>query len=152
MTEVCKGQLKSAGKPSKRKQIGRAGEEIAIAFYKRHGFTMLECNWHAGRFAEVDLIFKAPDGSLVFVEVKTRTAANRLDMSGQDMDSGLQSVSWRKRRKILIAARIYLSRLESSERSCRFDVLLVRLLPNTFTRPGDIPEHQVLHVPDAFYP
>lgn len=52
-------------------QIGNLGEEVAVDFLKKRGYTILERNWRFSR-AEIDIICKFGD-ILVFVEVKARS-------------------------------------------------------------------------------
>ncbi len=50
--------------------FGRWGEDVAAAWLLEHGFDILARNWRHGR-KEIDIV-AASDGSLYFVEVKTR--------------------------------------------------------------------------------
>ena len=66
---------------------------------------------------EIDLIMRARDGTLVFVEVRQRSS---------DSHGGAgASISPGKQRRIVLAARHYLVRFASPP-PCRFDVVLVR--------------------------
>ena len=56
---------------SNSQQIGIAGEEVAAALLKQHGYRILDRNWRYKNL-EVDII-AAEQNVLVFVEVKTRT-------------------------------------------------------------------------------
>ncbi|WP_460751284.1 YraN family protein [Myceligenerans cantabricum] len=52
--------------------VGRRGEEIALAHVVGRGWTVLATNWRCGREGELDIV--ALDGDvLVVVEVKTRS-------------------------------------------------------------------------------
>lgn len=53
------------------KEIGDYGEQRAVHYLRRHGYTVKERNWRAGK-AEIDVI-AATLFDVVFVEVKTRT-------------------------------------------------------------------------------
>lgn len=55
------------------KDIGRLGEQIASRFLARKGYRVIEKNYFT-RWAEIDLIARAPNGTLAFVEVKTRSS------------------------------------------------------------------------------
>lgn len=51
-------------------ELGTWGEEMAVRFLERKGFTILERDWKSGH-RDIDII--ATDGEIiVFVEVKTR--------------------------------------------------------------------------------
>lgn len=53
------------------REIGTLGEDFAVKFLVEQGFEVLERNWRCRR-GEADIITEGPDGSLTFVEVKTR--------------------------------------------------------------------------------
>ena len=65
---------------------------------------------------EIDLIMRAPDGTLVFVEVRQRASASHGGAGA--------SITGVKQRRIIFAARHYLQRLATLP-PCRFDVVLV---------------------------
>ena len=100
------------------KQAGDAAENLALAHLTRAGLVLLERNYRTpGRGGgEIDLIMREPDGTTVFVEVRKRASANYGGAAG--------SVSLTKQRRIVFAARFYLTRLRSLP-PCRFDVLTV---------------------------
>ena len=62
----------------------------------------------------MDLIVRDADGTLVFVEVRSRETS--------DHGAAAETVTLRKRQRIVWAARHYLMRLPS-EPPCRFDVV-----------------------------
>lgn len=89
---------------------------------------LVERNYRV-RAGEIDLIARAPDGTLVFVEVRAR--------SGDGHGGAAGSIDARKRERIILAARHYLARLPE-EPACRFDVVLLdagglQWLPGAFT-------------------
>lgn len=49
---------------------GTVGEQIAATYLKKSGYLIVETNWRR-RWAEIDIVAKDPNGTLVFVEVKT---------------------------------------------------------------------------------
>ncbi|MEX3503765.1 YraN family protein [Corynebacterium sp. LK2510] len=51
--------------------LGIAGESFALGFYEGAGFELLGSRVRT-RSGELDLILEAPDGTVVFVEVKAR--------------------------------------------------------------------------------
>ena len=51
-------------------RLGREGEEKTSEFLKNKGFRVIERNWKRP-YGEIDIVAFAPDGTLVFVEVKT---------------------------------------------------------------------------------
>ena len=52
--------------------LGKLGEELAVEFLEKNGYTILETNWTFQK-AEVDIIAQK-DGILAVVEVKTRSS------------------------------------------------------------------------------
>lgn len=56
----------------RRSRLGRQGESEAAVFYRRRGAEVLDRNV-AFPVGELDLICREPDGTIVFVEVKTRS-------------------------------------------------------------------------------
>lgn len=53
-------------------QIGKQGEEIAVAYLRQQGFLIADVNWRSGRY-EIDIVAQK-GGMIHFVEVKTRSA------------------------------------------------------------------------------
>ena len=100
------------------KQRGDAAEDAALHYLQEHGLRLLERNYRTpGRGGgEIDLIMRAPDGTVVFVEVRQRKSASHGGAGA--------SVSALKQRRIIFAARHYLMRLRSPP-PCRFDVVLL---------------------------
>jgi putative endonuclease len=85
---------------------------------QNQGLRLLARNYRTpGRGGgEIDLIMRAPDGTLVFVEVRKRASTGHGGAAG--------SVGSLKKRRIVFAARHYLLRLGTLP-PCRFDVVLV---------------------------
>ena len=55
-------------------EIGRHGEEAAIAFLRKQGFLICDKNWRCGRY-EIDIVAQR-HGITHFIEVKTRKAGS----------------------------------------------------------------------------
>jgi putative endonuclease len=125
--------------PQSHVDAGRNGEAAALTYLLRRGYALRDRNIRFGR-GELDLVMDAPDGTLVFVEVKT----SRQDRAGDP-------AGWVTPRKQLQIARVAqgycLERGLLSDpciRPMRFDVIAVDL-----TLPG---ERGVRHIPHAFIP
>ena len=56
-------------------ELGKWGENLAVAFLQGQGYTIIERDWKSGR-RDIDIIAKDETDTIVFVEVKTRR--NRL--------------------------------------------------------------------------
>ena len=91
---------------------GSAAEGAAARFLARQGLEIVARNFRT-RLGEIDLV--ARDGAtLVFVEVRMR--------SSTQFGGGAESITPRKRARLVAAARQYLARLRR-EPPCRFDVV-----------------------------
>jgi putative endonuclease len=101
----------------KPKPLGRKGERLAASYFRERGWEILERNYRT-RLGEIDLIGR-DHGTLVFVEVKTRTVT---DFARPD-----ESVTQRKQAKLRRLVEEYLVKhnLESSDVRC--DVLGITL-------------------------
>ena len=100
------------------KSRGDAAEAAARAYLAKAGLVLVDTNYRTpGRGGgEIDLVMRAPDGTLVFVEVRQRT--------GVSHGGAGASISPAKQQRIIFAARHYLMRFGSPP-PCRFDVVLV---------------------------
>ena len=100
------------------KQVGDAAEDAALLYLQQAGLRLLVRNYRTpGRGGgEIYLIMRAPDATLVFVEVRHRKTASH--------GGAAASVSTTKQRRIIFGARHYLMRLDRLP-PCRFDVLVV---------------------------
>lgn len=109
------------------KQAGDAAEDLALRHLRSAGLRPVTRNYRTpGRGGgEIDLVMRDADGTLVFVEVRAR-------QNGMHGGAGA-SIGWAKRRRIVLAARHYLSRLGAPP-PCRFDVVLVEAGAVTWMR------------------
>lgn len=105
-------------KTSTTKQAGDAAEDEALRHLQKQGLRLLQRNYRSpGRGGgEIDLIMATPDGTTVFVEVRSRASSTH--------GGAAASISFFKQRRIVFAARHYLNRLQRMP-PCRFDVVLV---------------------------
>ena len=58
---------------SQNKSVGAFGEKVVVDFLQSHGATIIDRNWRI-KEGEIDIIARSADGTLAFVEVKTRTS------------------------------------------------------------------------------
>lgn len=102
----------ATGRRTPAQATGLAGEDTAERLLTRHGLEIVARNYRT-RLGEIDLV--ARDGAtLVFVEVRSRASAS--------FGGAIESITAAKRRRIVAAARHYLSKL-TREPPCRFDVV-----------------------------
>ncbi|MBQ0133018.1 MAG: YraN family protein [Comamonas sp.] len=98
---------------------GQAGEDQALAYLQARGLRLLGRNYRTpGRGGgEIDLILQESDGTVVFVEVRSR--------SYQDFGGAGASIVYAKRQRIVRAARQWLH-AKGWQVPCRFDVVLIQ--------------------------
>ena len=112
-------------------ETGRTGEALAVRHLRRSGYRILAKNWRSYRH-EIDVIARERStGTVVFVEVKTRTPGS----FGRPADA----VDQNKRRFLRLAAESWLLSNGGIEQPARFDVIEVLL-----------PEKTINHIVNAF--
>jgi putative endonuclease len=100
--------------------VGQQGEELVAAWLQTKNAQVLHYRWRS-RQAEIDLIAQKQDGTMLFIEVKTRNSRN-WDANG------LLAISQQKQSKIIHGAQMFLGLNPGlAEQPCRFDVALVGL-------------------------
>jgi putative endonuclease len=124
--------------PEARRAQGDAAEERACRHLDRSGFTIVERNFRT-KGGEIDIVARQGD-VLVFIEVRSREVPG--------FGTPEESVTPAKRRRIVVAARHYLSNVPpSSWREARFDVIAIegggdaavlRHYPSAFDAKGKI--------------
>ena len=113
---------RTKNKTEPRHDFGYSTEDRALDFYRTQDFQslrLLERNYRR-RIGEIDLIFEAGVRNsvwkssllLIFVEVRARHRGN-----------GIESVTYRKRKRIEKVASEFLSHYRGSATGIRFDVL-----------------------------
>ena len=110
-----------ASAPAGTKAIGDRAEDRALEHLQRQGLRLVARNYRlAGgprqRGAEIDLILRDRDGTLVFVEVRARRSTAQ--------GGAAASVSLPKQQRIVRAAQHYLMALPVLP-PCRFDVEVI---------------------------
>ena len=98
----------------KNKELGKLGEDFAVEYLKKHGFEILERNWHYSRNAEIDIIAKDKN-TLVFVEVKTR--------SGLNCGHPFEAINKEKIRKIAVSIPAYIEEKQLNCTDYRIDII-----------------------------
>lgn len=105
------------------KTLGDQGESCAAEYLRRQGFRILTRNYRC-KIGEIDLIVD-DHGTLVFVEVKTRSSVR--------YGTPAEAVHYRKRQKIIQSAYWYLREHGMEHVHCRFDVLEVYAAGSAWT-------------------
>jgi len=118
--------------PEARRARGDAAEERACRHLEGAGFTIVERNYRT-KGGEIDIVARKGD-VLVFVEVRS--------LEVPDFGTPEESVTPAKRRRIVAAARRYLSNVPpASWREARFDVIAIEGVGNAAV---------IRHYPAAF--
>jgi len=94
--------------------VGAQYEARALAFLRRQQLRFVARNVRCRR-GELDLVMREADGTLVFVEVRARTR--------RGYGGAAASIGWRKRARLVAAARFFLAGYAGSLPACRFDVV-----------------------------
>lgn len=98
-----------------RQRIGRMGENIANRYLRAEGYEILETNFRT-RYGELDIVAQT-EGTIVFIEVRTRTSAI--------LGSSWESITFFKQQQVRRMASIYLSHHHMAEVHVRFDVIAI---------------------------
>ena len=97
--------------------LGREGERRAENYLKAKGLKRLGRNFRC-KTGEIDLVMQDTDGTVVFVEVKTRHS--------EDFTTAEQVVARAKQQRLRRAARYFLASYPlAQDRPLRFDVVVV---------------------------
>lgn len=113
--------------------LGRYGEDLAAQHLQASGLLLLDRNWRC-RDGELDLVARDRDGTVVFVEVKTRSSSAFGEPS--------EAVGPVKARRLRRLAARWLQEHPGGARPLRFDVVSI------VRRPGQAPVVQ--HLREAF--
>jgi putative endonuclease len=116
-----------------RKLLGQWGENRCEKFLNRKGLKKLSRNFSC-KTGEIDLIMLDKDGTIVFVEVKTRT--------GEDFAPAEAVITYGKKNRLFKTARYFLSINKIENRPCRFDTVVIIL--------DNAGHEQIRHYENAF--
>jgi len=98
-----------------RQQLGKSGEDRAVAELERLGYAILERRYRT-KHGEIDIV--ARDGeTTVFVEVKARATA--------EFGTAAEALTTWKKRRLTAMAEDYLARHRITDTPCRFDVVAI---------------------------
>jgi putative endonuclease len=120
---------------SDRARLGRWSERRCERFLKAKGLRMLARNYRC-KVGELDLVMVDTDGSIVFVEVRSRT--------DEAFTSPEATITPAKRAHVSLAARYFLAAHKIEDRPLRFDVVTLVL--------GRSGPPNIQHYPNAFVP
>ena len=132
-----KGCINSSKMTKTKVQLGATGETLAVNYLKRLGYKIIEQNFRV-RYGEIDIIAEQ-DGTLVFIEVKTRT--------GKRYGLPFDSITANKQNHLSKAALEYMSRNNCHDRAARFDVISVQFDGG---EPGKLSDARIEIIKNAF--
>ena len=96
-------------------ELGKWGEDLAVAFLQGKGYTIFERDWKSGR-RDIDIIARDETGTIVFVEVKTR----RTRVFGEPEEA----IDYRKIQSLQQAINHYI-KYRCINSSVRFDIISI---------------------------
>ena len=94
--------------------LGKDGEEIAANYLIERGYRVLDQNWRI-KEGELDLVALAPDGQIIFLEVKSHSSAAFGDP--------LESITYSKAMRIQRLALAWLATHQRLGSSYRIDAV-----------------------------
>lgn len=121
--------MKQVDKQGDKNKIGAFGEQIAVNYLKRKGFTILNTNY-LKKWGEIDVVAREMD-TVRFVEVKTVSYETR-----NELNMAVSHGTWRPEENVHASKILRLNRaieswiLEHSyEGDWEIDVIAVRIVP-----------------------
>ncbi|MBN2591127.1 MAG: YraN family protein [Sedimentisphaerales bacterium] len=98
--------------------LGSWGEKYSEKFLKKKGLKTLTRNFTC-KTGEIDLVMVDSEGSIIFVEVRTKT--------DEDFSSVESSITSAKKKRLKRAVRYFISTNNLENRSFRFDIIAIVL-------------------------
>lgn len=124
--------------------IGRIGENAAVDFLRKNGYTVIERNFRAGK-NEIDIIV-SDKSYLIFVEVKARTCNANGELP---YGSPASAVTYDKQKRTLSAAKEYMRLKGTKGKQPRIDVVEVFFSPSPkFANTKEV--IKINHIVNAF--
>jgi putative endonuclease len=118
---------------AKHNDLGKLGEQIALAYLKSNNYEIVESNWKYNH-AEIDIIAIIKQ-QIIFIEVKTRTGS----FGGYPE----HFVDAKKEKLYALAADEYIYQV-NHQGECRFDIIAITFENQT--------KYHLHHIEDAFFP
>lgn len=114
-------------------KTGLRGEQLAARFLRNKNYEIIAANY-ATALGESDIIAVSPDGTVCFVEVKTRSEGHLLPPS--------EAVDYAKQSRLQTNAAAFLKQAKLTEKAIRFDIVEVILY--------DLNSAEINHIENAF--
>jgi putative endonuclease len=106
---------------SQNKFVGEFGENAVVDFVRAQGTTVVDRNWRI-KEGEIDIVGRLADGTIAFIEVKTRTSAT--------FGHPLESINSKKAHRLQRLALAWLATHQSLGYPYRIDCAAVVFSPN----------------------
>lgn len=103
---------------TQRQKLGKRGEDIAVKYLKKNKYKIVEQNYHAGRYGEIDIIARDRD-QIVFIEVKAKT--------DKQFGSPEQELTHNKKKKLHRAIHNYLFKHFLQDKPWRMDLIAIEI-------------------------
>jgi len=116
LQKIIWGRSRIAWLRARHLRLGLYGEDVACRLLEEEGAEVL-CRNFRHEHQELDIVAREDDGTLCFVEVKTRRWREGV--------SPAEAVDAEKRRLLIRAARAYMRRIGWKQGSIRFDIIEV---------------------------
>ena len=114
-------------------KTGARGEQLAARYLRDNGYEIIAANY-ATALGETDIIAVDKDGTVCFVEVKTRAPGGMLPPA--------EAVDYEKQRRLANNAAAFLKQTNMRGSKTRFDIIEVIL--------RDLFDHEINHIKNAF--
>jgi len=105
----------------KRQDLGSLGEKLACKALKKVGYRIIEKNYRC-RHGEMDIV-AIKNNFLVFIEVRTKT--------GKSFGSPEESITGRKKEKLISTALDYLNAHQNLPENWRIDFVAIEIDPQS---------------------
>lgn len=111
-----------------KQNLGVFGENLACEYLVKNGFNILRQNYRR-KWGEIDIIARAKDRTLVFVEVKALTGSGK-PLANLMPEDHLTAAKLRKLRRTCEALVTKNENLLDEKRGWRIDLIAIDLIPD----------------------
>ncbi len=101
--------------------LGKLGEDLACEFLKKKGYEILTRNYRKS-WGEIDIVTRAKDGTLVFIEVKTMAKEGEGLLGPEDQANPVKMAKVRKTCEALVNRN---PKLVNEKRGWRIDLVAI---------------------------
>ena len=124
-------------KSNLQESLGSIGEQTACEYLLNLGYKVLERNYRR-KWGEIDITSRAPDMTLVFVEVRTMIQKP----NGLIPEDQMSSAKIKKFKRACSAYAEYNKNLIDEKRGWRLDVVAITYSPADFDKPISLKHYQ----------